>query len=312
MNKEKRIGIPRALLYYKYNVLWHTFFKELGFKIVTSPATNKKILQQGASLAVDESCLPVKIFLGHVDYLKNKADYIFIPRIASFKKNEELCCKFQGLYDITVNTFPDLNILHYNVDVNEFRRESLEFLRMGLTVCKNPIKIFRAYRKGKFKQKHLQKKKIRRQARLLKNKKLKKILIVAHPYILFDGFTGKTILDYLKSQNIAIIDADIAQKKLVKKLSQKISQDLYWTYNKELVGAIDLYKNKVDGIIYVSAFPCGPDSLVVEICQKKIKNIPSINIIIDELQGEAGLITRLESFIDILEYQQKSAKNYKS
>ncbi len=53
------------------------------------------------------------------------------------------------------------------------------------------------------------------------------------------------------------------------------------------------------------AFPCGPDALVIELCKLKIKNIPSVILVLDELQAEIGLITRLESFIDILRIKRK-------
>ncbi len=59
------------------------------------------------------------------------------------------------------------------------------------------------------------------------------------------------------------------------------------------------YYNKIDGLILLTTFPCGPDSLTNEMCIRKL-NIPLTNIIIDELNGEAGLQTRIESFIDII------------
>ena len=65
-----------------------------------------------------------------------------------------------------------------------------------------------------------------------------------------------------------------------------------------------MYKDKVDGIIFLVTFPCGPDALVVNLCQNKIKR-PMITIILDELQGEAGLKTRLESFVDIIKYKKE-------
>ena len=50
----------------------------------------------------------------------------------------------------------------------------------------------------------------------------------------------------------------------------------------------------------MSTFPCGPDSLVNELLIRKIKDIPTINILIDEQNANTGLETRLESFIDII------------
>ncbi|MGN0969955.1 MAG: acyl-CoA dehydratase activase-related protein, partial [Evtepia sp.] len=63
------IGLPRALLYYRYGPLWRTFFQSLGLKTIVSPPTSRKILDQGTALAQDETCLSAKIFLGHVQEL---------------------------------------------------------------------------------------------------------------------------------------------------------------------------------------------------------------------------------------------------
>jgi predicted nucleotide-binding protein (sugar kinase/HSP70/actin superfamily) len=72
------VGLPRALLYHKYGELWTSFFDDLGVDTVVSPPSNKAILDRGARLAVDETCLPMKIFLGHVDALTSKADYVLV------------------------------------------------------------------------------------------------------------------------------------------------------------------------------------------------------------------------------------------
>ena len=67
-----------------------------------------------------------------------------------------------------------------------------------------------------------------------------------------------------------------------------------------MVASINYYKDKVDGIILISSFPCGPDSLSNELILHKIKNIPVITLIFEDLNSDVGIITRLESFIDIL------------
>ena len=88
--------------------------------------------------------------------------------------------------------------------------------------------------------------------------------------------------------------------KNIEEESSIISEEVYWTFNKEILGAIGKYKDNVDGIILVSAFPCGPDSLINELVIRKIKDIPILNIILDEANSDTGLVTRLESFIDII------------
>ena len=68
-----KIGIPRALLYYRYHVLWNTFFQELGIETVISPHTNKTLMDAGSHYAIDENCLSSKLFFGHVSALEGKA-----------------------------------------------------------------------------------------------------------------------------------------------------------------------------------------------------------------------------------------------
>lgn len=85
MNKIK-IGIPKALLYYKYGELWTTFFEELDCDVIISPNTSKQILDMGIKLSVDEACMAMKIYMGHVHYLIDKCDYILVPRLKCLKK----------------------------------------------------------------------------------------------------------------------------------------------------------------------------------------------------------------------------------
>ncbi|MCG8532537.1 MAG: acyl-CoA dehydratase activase-related protein, partial [Desulfovibrionales bacterium] len=92
----KTVGIPRCLFYYNYFPGWNEFFHGFGAKVILSPPTNKKILDLGVQQAVDEVCLPVKLFFGHVEILKKKVDYLFVPRIMSVTPKEWICPKFLG------------------------------------------------------------------------------------------------------------------------------------------------------------------------------------------------------------------------
>ena len=57
------IGIPKALLYYKYKDLWISFFENLNLNVIISPNTNKEILDNGKKYVIDEACLSMKIFM---------------------------------------------------------------------------------------------------------------------------------------------------------------------------------------------------------------------------------------------------------
>ena len=82
-------------------------------------------------------------------------------------------------------------------------------------------------------------------------------------------------------------------------MSSKISSTLYWKFNKENIGAISYCGDLINGIILLSSFPCGPDSIVNELVIRKIDK-PILNLIIDDSDSFTGVETRLESFLDIV------------
>lgn len=298
-----KIGLPKALLYYKYKRLWEEFFTGLGHEIVTSPETDSRILSDGILYSVDECCLPAKIYMGHIFWLKDKCDYILVPRVENFGKKESVCVKFNALYDIVKNTF-DAKLLNYDVDVLNGHGECEGFVKMGAELGSSRLKTFTAYKRAKRLQALSDSDECAKQEELLKTGGLK-IMLVSHPYNSHDKIIGFPTADYVKNLGGTVIYADKFSNSLCRETAKVLSPSLYWTYNKELIGAASLYKDYVDGIIFITAFPCGPDSLVTDLMLRRLKNIPVCNIVVDELQGQSGLYTRIESFIDIIEQRKR-------
>ncbi|KKL82576.1 hypothetical protein LCGC14_1983360, partial [marine sediment metagenome] len=116
------IGIPRALIYYKEAPFWQAFFEKLGAKVLISEPTNSKILEKGLGAASSEVCLPVKAFFGHSLHLRNRCDFVFIPRIVSVEKDSYTCPKLLGLPDM-LKAIPDApKILSANFNAKKKRR----------------------------------------------------------------------------------------------------------------------------------------------------------------------------------------------
>jgi predicted nucleotide-binding protein (sugar kinase/HSP70/actin superfamily) len=88
-----RIGIPRALLYYKFADMWETFFERLGAEVMVSPITTKKIKEEALKIAPNEDCYSTKLYFGHVLALEDKVDYLFIPRFGGYRWNCVSCPK---------------------------------------------------------------------------------------------------------------------------------------------------------------------------------------------------------------------------
>ena len=288
------------MLYYYDKDLWIEFLKKLGLNIVISPNTNKKMVDLGTKLAPSEACLSLKVYLGHILELKDKCDYILIPRLYSLKKNEQVCTNFNALYDL-VNSLFDVNILNYNVDVSTKNYQLLGFLNIGEQLGFSYIKSYKAYKYAeKIKKMKQRKQELMQEKEIEESKNKIKILLAGHPYNLYDSLIGKSVIDFLKENNITILYSDKINHTIVDEECRKISTDIHWTHNKEIVASTKYYENIVDGIILISSFPCGPDSLMNEQICHKIKKIPIITLIFEDLNNDAGIITRLESFIDIL------------
>ena len=83
--KAKRgvMGIPRVLNMYENYPFWHTFFTELGFRVILTPASTRKIYELGIeSIPSESECYPAKLAHGHVQWLINqKVPHIFYPSI---------------------------------------------------------------------------------------------------------------------------------------------------------------------------------------------------------------------------------------
>ena len=83
-NKKPGLGIPRALSYYNNFPFYYGFFSSLGFEIVLSDKTTTALINEGIKYVVSDTCLPVKVFVGHVINLLDKGiDRIFVPSIQS-------------------------------------------------------------------------------------------------------------------------------------------------------------------------------------------------------------------------------------
>lgn len=295
------------MLYYYDKDLWIEFFKNLGIDVIISPNTNKKIVDSGTKLAPSEACLSLKIYLGHIIELKDKCDYILIPRLYSLKKNEQVCTNFNALYDLVNNLF-DVNILNYNVDISTKNYQLLGFLSIGEQLGFSYIKSYKAYKYAeKIKRMKQKKQELLQQKEIEENKDKIKILLAGHSYNLYDSLIGKSVIDFLKGNNITILYSDKINHELVDEECRKISTDIHWTHNKEIVASTKYYEDIVDGIILISSFPCGPDSLMNEQISHKIKKVPIITLIFEDLNNDAGIITRLESFIDILNNLKESS-----
>lgn len=304
-HKVPAIGIPRAMLYYRYGALWEHFFQALGISTVLSPPGSRGILETGTKLAPDESCLSLKMFMGHVERLIGKCERIFIPRYSNYSYTDLFCTRYESLYDQARNIFRSSGqqFITCNMDAQNGSPESKAFEHFGEELGFSPRQSRRAWLEASRAMKH-QKKAEEQAQKERAEKPCMKVLIAGHSYILNDPYLGKPILDCLDAAGAVSLRADALEPETARKACAGFSPTCRWVLSEEIVGGVLHWKEKADGIILVSAFPCGPDSMTNELLIRRIKGLPILTLVLDTQSGMAGVETRIESFLDIIRFQK--------
>ena len=308
------IGIPRALIYWKEPVsngshrgyFWKTFFENLGAAVILSPQTNKEIIEMGVKVADPETCFATKVFLGHLQWLEGKVDYIFVPRLKTNEEKLEFCPRFFGLPDL-VKILVKTKILTESFDFRKNGSLEKPFWRLGKKLGFGKEKIKKAIEITLSNEKELKKEQKKDFFQKINSKK-QKIILISHPYNLYDDFVNVGIEKKLKdlgaevifideiplnrSRTTPIENADLRRKisasnqrnyqrqsagaptksgRVVGGLSSTIK--FHWEFGKEIMERIEeILKYKISGVIEISSFLCGCDAVLKEFVEKSFKH----------------------------------------
>lgn len=325
-----KVGIPRGLFYYYYYPLWKTFFQDLGAEVATSPETNRRIVEMGIQSAVDEACFPIKVYYGHVRRLCSEPlDYIFVPRLVSVEPRSFICPKFMGLPDMLKAALPELPpLIDITIDISRTDRFlKRDIVRVGRIFTSQKRLIEPAYRHGLdelHKCRYLCRKGFTLaeaikiwEGEILEHSAASALTIgvLGHGYSLYDGIISLDLLEKLHQMGCRIQVGENLDREAVEIKAAQIPKRVFWTLGRMLVGSALLMEKQrdVDGIIYLACFGCGPDSMVGEIIERKLKDKPFMMVTVDEHTGEAGMVTRLEAFCDMLARRKAAeSENYVS
>ena len=326
-----RIGIPRALLYYQYYPMWQAFCQEVGVEVVVSPPTTQAMLAAGASRVVADTCLPVKVFLGHVLSLVDKCDMIFIPAIRSVENRVYNCSKFLGLPDMTKAVIPEAPpILEIDIDINKGKSELYqEINKLGRHFTNNPLKIRHA-RMAAW-QTYLNYRELMSSHKLTPPAAIEQIsgtagektvanasyavpakatiALVGHPYLLNDEYINHRLIHRLEQAGNRVLTPEMVTAGKLEAAIINLTGGAYWTYEEEVVGAGGHYlQNDADGVIGIMAFGCGPDSLMMDTVRRhaaRLRTTPFMCLTLEEHTAEAGVVTRLEAFTDMIHRKKR-------
>jgi predicted nucleotide-binding protein (sugar kinase/HSP70/actin superfamily) len=296
-----RIGIPRALLYFWYGSAWETFLRYCGFEVVTSPPTNKQQIELGVRSAQDEICLPVKVFLGHVRYLVDieRVDAVLVPHLIQVELGCYICPKFMGLPDMVRMVLPSNFLLYIWRSDRKTPLWSINAIppeirsRTATRIAMEALQAAQAKHRECWRELAVEKPAANSAT----------IGLIAHPYCLYDDGLNLGLLKRLNNAGVQVIRPEMVPDKWFTKSDPGLNKPLFWTLGRRVLGSAMYYANlKVDGVIHLSAFACGPESVVGEVVARRLHEhqISFLHINLDEHTGEAGFATRVEAFLDLL------------
>ncbi|KAB3535328.1 hypothetical protein F8154_06980 [Alkaliphilus pronyensis] len=326
-----KIGIPKSLLYYYYYPLWKTYFEELGFEVVSTPATSKSIIDLGIKHSVPELCVPIKVYIGHfLKLLEENVDYIYVPRFISVLKGQYFCPKFMGLPDMIRHSFegieekmlmPSITAKNDNIaEYNNFRplEEKLAISpKANKKALEKACKIWESFRNycylgytvveasdlalGNIKE-----------AKILPAKASVTIGVVGYVYNLYDSYISMDIVKKLREMDVSVKTFEMLNENSLNKKIKTMAKNLFWTFSDKLIGAgYSFYDDEnIDGVIHVTAFGCGPDSFIGKLLEldSPVYEKPFMTIRVDEHSGENHLQTRIEAFVDMIKRKKLKAK----
>ena len=281
--KKIKIGLPQKCVYNKKGVLLKNFLIYLNCKIIINCEEESNIIEK--NLPID-TCSYNKEYYKHITRLINSSDYIIILSNCEYYKK---CHKYKELLEVLKCHIDNSQLLI----INPYKYEMLEYLKIGLKITKNPLKIIISYYLAKQKQKRYSINKNNYEKNKLNNNQ-QKILLVSNYNNIENNSKIKYIINKLKDNNITtLLSSNIKDK-------DAILHSSYFENNnitkeaKKLVGAIYSYKYCVRGIIYLNITTCPIDKYIINIIKNEIKKIPIISI------EETEEIENIETILNIL------------
>jgi len=321
--KGTTIGIPRALMvFYQQFPFWRTFFEQLGFTVVISKESDKPLITKSIETITAETCLPVELMMGHViDLIDKEVDFIFIPFIVN--------AKFRG-YDKTTNcncpwiqTYPFMvkaalkgkvdesklliPTLHFRYFERALVREMTAFFGEKFGIRKKDIR--EAIYFADSVQVAFERKLVDYGRDILGNlpAKCRPVVLLGRPYNSGDPCLNLALVEKLISQNVMPVPIDMLD--LTPNTIFESYRNMYWPNGQKIIAAAQ-YVAKTDGLyaVYVSNFRCGPDSFIWHYVTEELKGKPFLHLEVDEHSADAGMVTRIEAFLDSLKGSEQNEK----
>jgi len=312
----KVVGIPQSLINYTYYPMWQRFFNTLGYKVQLSGQTTDEIRELGPRMAGADFCFPAKLALGHVAKLANQdgVDFVFVPHVKNTPANEETTgttvCPFvqgtaaAGRTALMMNHMDATRMLTPLVDMRMREAEIINTLADGLSkpLARSARQLKKAWRAGLAAHAEFESRCFAEGAKLIAEAEAKGenlIVLVGRPYNNYDSGANLGLPQKIADMGRTVLPMDFIKPEM-HRLGERY-KNAFWSYGQKILATLEkVADSKIMDVVYLTNFSCGPDSFLLSFAEEIMGNRPLLVLELDEHGADAGYMTRLEAFFDVL------------
>ncbi|MDI6726785.1 MAG: acyl-CoA dehydratase activase, partial [Smithellaceae bacterium] len=301
-----KIGIPSALYLAEEMPLWRHFFATLGVETVTGE-DYKNAVHTGKKLAGAEFCTPLAAFLGHVQYLADKCDYIFLPVYLETALSKEdayryycYCTQFATTLAMGMKSMQQKHkTIMPVINHHSFQSRIELFSLLKPILAAGYWEIYNAYeaalsfhQEGRDNLIHIYKREMPACEEI-------SVALLGRPYCVLQNTMNKAIPDILGNLQIKTFYQDMlpAADEDLSEIEQLLKR-IHWHYPAEILKAA-LFTARTRGLypVYVTSFKCGPDSFALDYFKRIMDDYgkPYLILELDDHDSNLGYETRIEA-----------------
>ncbi|MBQ1517661.1 MAG: 2-hydroxyacyl-CoA dehydratase [Clostridia bacterium] len=306
-----KIGLPMGLNMYEMLPFWHTFFTNLGFEVVTSGISDKKVYSLGnKTIPSDTICFPAKLVHGHVQKLIDMGvDTIFYPCM-SYNFDEGLGdnhynCPVVAYYPEVIganmNSVSKITLIKDYVGIHrpkDFPKKAFEILKkhypdLTQKEVKNASEL--AYKEY---EAHIARIRAKGDEIIKKAEVENKPIFVlsGRPYHV-DPEINHGIDRMISGFGVAIVSEDSVSNRVEKFSTTVLNQ---WTYHSRLYAAAKYIAGRKDmNLVQLVSFGCGVDAITTDEVRDILESEGKIytQIKIDEITNLGAVKIRIRSLL---------------
>lgn len=309
------VVLPRMLTSYSYLPFWTAFFEALGRPVRLTPPTDREIIALGGGVVAADFCLPVKIAHGHVlKALEMEGDLVLLPHMICPHRNPKtsnsmFCPYVQSVPSVIKSA---LSVHHHAVGriaspVVDFRKSRAEGIA-SLTACLGGAlgvgraEVARAWDAARARQQAFETgcaeagralvAEVEREGRPA-------VVLFGRPYNIHDAGSNLGLPQKIAELGVRVIPLDMLPVS-VEELDPAF-ENMYWAYGQRILASAGFVRSHdlLFGL-YFTNFSCGPDSFLLTHVEQVMGEKPMLTVEIDEHGGDAGYMTRVEAFLDVI------------